>query len=130
MVRGLRAVVGAIVCATTSGLAAHTAASQSAAQSSTARNYVAIGCISREPQASTAGQSGPNTFTITDKRATPPLKYRLDGDAEQLRSHVGHTVETAGPVTPPSSTAGSTNASALPTLKVQSLTYISMTCSK
>jgi len=54
---------------------------------------------------------------------------RLDGDADLLRMHIGHTVEIGGPITPASSTGAGANASAR-TLKVQSLIYISTTCVK
>ena len=85
-----------------------------------AGNFIVIGCVSRE------GQSTQPTFVITDSRAKPPAQYRLDGDLDLLRMHVGHTVEIGGPITPASG-GGSTNARIL---KVQSLTYISMTCVK
>jgi hypothetical protein len=86
-------------------------------------NYIAIGCVFRE------GDSTTPTFVMTDSRAKPPAPYRLDGDADLLRTHVGHTVEIGGPITPASSTGGGANASP-PTLKVHSLIYISTTCVK
>ena len=64
-------------------------------------------------------------FIVTDSRPKPPAQYRLDGDADILRLHVGHTVEIGGPLAPASGGA----AVVMPTLKVQSLTYISTTCS-
>jgi len=137
MAGGLRAATGAVICAATIGLsAAQTAAPQNPPQASTARNFVAIGCISQEAPSATAERGGAATrptFIVTDMRAKPPAKYRLDGDADQLRLHVGHTVEIAGPVAAGSSARGSGNATttaSMPTLKVQSLTYISTTCSK
>ena len=48
-------------------------------------NYIVIGCISRE------GQDAAETFVITDSRATPPARFRLQGDTDLLRIHVGHT---------------------------------------
>jgi hypothetical protein len=86
-------------------------------------SFIVIGCVSRE------GQNTPPTFVMTDSRANPPARYRLEGDADLLRIHVGHTLEIGGPITPASGTRGGANAS-VPTLKVQSLTYISTTCVK
>jgi len=80
-------------------------------------NVIVIGCVSRQ------GEGASAAFIITDPRPKPPAPFRLDGDADLLRMHVGHTVEIGGPVTPASG-AGA----AAPTLKVQSLTYISTTC--
>ena len=79
-------------------------------------NVIVIGCVSRQ------GEGASAAFIITDPRPKPPAPFRLDGDADLLRMHVGHTVEIGGPVTPASGAAA-------PTLKVQSLTYISTTCS-
>jgi hypothetical protein len=86
-------------------------------------NFIVIGCVSRE------GQNTPPTFVMTDSRANPPARYRLEGDADLLRIHVGHTLEIGGPITPASGARGGANASA-PTLRVQSLTYISTACVK
>ena len=134
MERGLRVAIGAIVCAATIGRAAAQTAPQPPGQAPAARNHVVIGCVSRQgPGTPSAGGAAPAraTFTITDTRGNPPATFRLDGDAEQLRLHVGHTLEIAGPIAAGSSARGGVNASpALPTLKVQSLTYISTTCSK
>jgi hypothetical protein len=131
---GLQAAIGAIVGAITVGLSAEqTAAPQNPGVASPARNHVVIGCISRERQSTTpdGDAAGATAFIITDTRGKPPLTYRLDGDAVQLRAHVGHTLEIAGPIVPTSSALGGANAGApVPTLKVQSLTYISMTCPK
>jgi hypothetical protein len=79
-------------------------------------NVIVIGCVSRQ------GEGASATFIITDPRPKPPAPYRLDGDADLLRMHVGHTLEVGGPITPASGATA-------PTLKVQSLTYISTTCS-
>jgi hypothetical protein len=113
-----------MACATTIGLSAAQTAPPTSSQPSMGGNFVAIGCVSRE---------GPTTATliITDTRGKPPLKYRLDGNRDQLAIHVGHTVEIAGPVTPVSSAReGATAPAPLPTLKVQSLTYLATTCAK
>jgi len=85
--------------------------------------FIVIGCVSRE------GQSTPPTFVITDSRSKAPAVYRLEGDADLLRIHVGHTVEIGGPIT--AAPARSTGANAVPrNLKVESLAYISTTCVK
>jgi hypothetical protein len=81
-------------------------------------NYIVIGCISRE------GQGATPTYVITDSRATPPAQYRLDGDADLLRIHVGHTLEIGGAITPAAGGRG------MPTLKAQAVTYISPACVK
>jgi hypothetical protein len=134
MERGLHAASAAIVCAATIGLSATQTAPQNPGQAATARKYVVIGCISREGQSTpSAGRAAPArpAFTITDMRGDPPATYRLDGDAEQLGLHVGHTVEIAGPVTTgPGARGGGNMSSAVATLAVQSLTYISTTCPK
>jgi hypothetical protein len=134
---GLQAAIGAIVCATTIELSAEQTATPqnlaAAGQASPARNHVVIGCVSREAQSTTPDRdaAGGAAFIITDTRGKPPLMYRLDGDADQLRMHVGHTLEITGPIVPTSSARGGANAGTpVPTLKVQSLTYISMTCPK
>ena len=134
MERALQAASAAIVCATTIGLSATQTAPQNPGQASTARKYVVIGCISREerstPSRGNAAPAGP-TFTVTDTRGDSPATYRLGGDAEQLGLHVGHTVEISGPITTPPGARGGGNAGpAVPTLTVQSLTYISTTCPK
>ena len=86
-------------------------------------NLIVIGCVSRQ------GEGASSAFIITDPRPKPPAQYRLDGDADLLRLHVGHTVEIGGPTAPAPNGGGGANA-AIPTLKVQSLTYISTTCSQ
>jgi hypothetical protein len=86
-------------------------------------NFIVIGCISRE------GRDAAETFVITDSRATPPAQYRLQGDTDLLRIHVGHTVEIGGPMTPAPNGRGGASTAA-PALKVQSLIYISTTCSQ
>jgi len=134
MERALQAASAAIVCATTIGLSATQTAPQTPGQASTARKHVVIGCISRAGQSTpSAGSAAPArpTFTITDTRGDSPATYRLDGDAEQLGLHPGHMVEIAGPITiAPSAGAGGNASPAVPTLTVQSLTYISTTCPK
>jgi hypothetical protein len=86
-------------------------------------NFIVIGCVSRE------GQSTPLTFVISDSRSKPPAVYRLEGDADLLRIHLGHTVEIGGPIAPVSAAPSGGNA-AMRTLKVDSLIYISTTCVK
>jgi len=76
-------------------------------------NYIVIGCVSREGQ----------NYVITDGRATPPAKFRLDGDADLMRIHVGHTLEVGGGITPASG-------GGMATIKAQSVVYISPTCIK
>jgi hypothetical protein len=77
--------------------------------------FIVIGCVAAESGA------GSPAFAVTDSRPTPDVKYRLDGDVDLLRFHVGHTVEIEGPVT---------SAGGVRTLKVESLTYLSRSCIK
>jgi hypothetical protein len=82
---------------------------------------IVIGCVSHE------GEATSPTFVISDSRSKPPAIYRLDGNADLLRVHVGHTVEIGGAMTPATGTRSDGNAT---TLKVESLSYISTTCIK
>jgi len=129
MERRVRAAIGAIVWSMMTALAAAQPGIPKDTQLNPGRvtagagNFITIGCVSRE------GQSTPPVFAITDSRSKPPAQYRLEGDPDLLRLHVGHTVEIGGPITPASGTRAGADASA-PTLKVQSLTYISTTCVK
>ena len=82
-------------------------------------NYIVIGCVSRELQGTS------EIFVVTDSRPKPPAQYQLDGDADLFRLHVGRTVEISGTVTP-----AAAGAKSVPTLKAQSLVYISPTCIK
>ena len=129
MERRVRAAIGAIVWSMMTALATAQPGIPKGTQLNPGRvtagagTFIMIGCVGRE------GQSTPPVFAITDSRSKPPAQYRLEGDPDLLRLHVGHTVEIAGPITPASGTRGGASASA-PTLKVQSLTYISTTCVK
>ncbi len=125
----LRATIGAIVWSATIGIAAAQTGIPKGTQlnpglaSAGRGNLIVIGCVSRQ------GEGASSTFTITDPRPKPPAQYRLDGDADLLRLHVGHTVEIGGPTAPAPDGRGGASAAAT-TLKVQSLTYISTTCSQ
>jgi len=129
MERRVRAAIGAIVWSMMTALAAAQPGIPKGTQLNPGRvtagagNFITIGCVSRE------GQSTPPVFAITDSRSKPPAQYRLEGDPDLLGLHVGHTVEIGGPITPASGTRTGADASA-PTLKMQSLTYISTTCVK
>ena len=83
-------------------------------------NLIVIGCVSRQ------GEGATSTFLITDSRPKPPVPYRLAGDADLFRLHVGHTLEIGGSITTAAGLGGS--ASPAFTLNVQSLTYISTAC--
>ena len=129
MERRVRAAIGAIVWSMMTALAAAQPGIPKDTQLNPGRvtagagNFIVIGCVGR------AGQSTPPAFAITDSRSKPPAQYRLEGDPDLLRLHVGHTVEIGGPITPASGMRSGANASA-PTLEVHSLTYISTTCVK
>src|SRR5262245_22278335 len=124
----VRAAIGAILWATSTGLAA----AQSGIPKDTQLNpgrvtaggaFIVIGCVSGE------GQTTPPTFVVTDSRAKPPARFRLEGDGDHLRMHAGHTLEIRGAIKPASGARGGASSS-LPSLQVQSLTYLSTTCVK
>jgi hypothetical protein len=124
----LRAAISAIVWSTMIGIAGAQTGLPKGTQLNPGRatagsgNLIVIGCVSRQ------GQGASAAFIITDPRPKPPAQYRLDGDADLLGMHVGHTLEVGGPITSAPGGAGGA-AAATPTLKVQSLTYISTSCS-
>jgi hypothetical protein len=129
MERRWRSLMGAIAWTTMTGLSAAQTGIPKGTQLNPGRvttgagNFIVIGCVSR------AEQSTPPVLVITDSRPKPPARYRLEGDADLLRLHVGHTVEIGGPITAAADARGAATASP-PTLTVQSLTYISRTCVK
>ena len=86
----------------------------------TTERLVTIGCVSRTT-------AKPEQFLVTDRRGEEPVSYQLDGDAEQLRVHVGHLVEVVGSAAP--APAGSAS-SAKTVVKVERLVYISKTCDR
>ena len=123
----LRIVISAIVWLTMIGIPAAQTGLPKGTQLNPGRtsagggNAIVIGCVSRR------GEGAAAAFIITDTRPKPPAQYRLEGDPELLSMHVGHTVEIGGPLSSATSGPGGANA-APPTLKVQSLTYISTSC--
>ena len=123
---------GAMACMVMSELWAQAAPPQNRpSDTSDTRHYVVIGCLSDAQGSTVGGRRTANSprFLVTDMRGGPVSKYRLEGDDAQLRVHVGHTVEIAGPLSAGTSTRTGPNAGA-PMLKVQSLTYLSPNCSK
>jgi hypothetical protein len=103
---------------------------QTARPAVNAQRYVAIGCVSRDT-ATEAGRSASSAnqprFLITDTRGDQPTVYILDGDAEELSFHVGHTIEVSGTLSP--ATPSTTAASKAPmTMKVVTLTNLSPKC--
>ena len=135
---------GAAICAATIGVFAQAAPAQRGASPpaqrgapppaqpttpETPRRYVVIGCIAREAQPAAAAGRGSSAarFTITDKRSDKPTTYRLQGDAKELDLHVGHTMEVAGTLAPPT---GAGRGSTALVLNVASLTWISTSCQK
>jgi hypothetical protein len=88
----------------------------------TTTRFVTLGCVSRTSEK-------PERFVITDTRGDKPVVYRLDGDPEQLRVHIGHTLEVKGPLSAAPSSSGA-GAAVSAVLKVESLVYISRTCAK
>ena len=90
---------------------------------------VVIGCVSRDGngQASPGPSGVEGRYLITDTRMKTPVPYRLDADPDLLRFHVGHMVEIAGSLAAARGAAGTGNGG---TIKVEALTYLSMTCTK
>ena len=129
MERRLRSLVGALAWTAMTGLSAAQTGIPKGTQLNPGRvtagagNFIVIGCVSREEQRT------PPVFVITDSRPKPPARYRLEGDVDLLRLHVGHTVEIGGPIAPAADARDAASAR-VPTLTVQSLTYISRTCVK
>jgi hypothetical protein len=129
MERRWRSLIGGIAWTTMTGLSVAQTGIPKGTQLNPGRvtagagSFIVIGCVSREEQSTTP------VFVITDSRAKPPARYRLEGDVDLLRLHVGHTVEIAGPITPAADAREGASAR-LPTLTVQSLTYISRACVK
>jgi hypothetical protein len=126
MARTIGAAICAAIWAATSGLAAMQTGNPKDTQLNPDRvaaggHAIVIGCISRE------GDGQAPRFVITDTRPQPPARYRLEGDSDLLRFHVGHMVEIAGPLAGAASGGGTANAR---TLKVEALTYLSLTCTK
>jgi hypothetical protein len=128
MQTGVRAAISAIVWLTMIGIPGAQTGLPKGTQLNPGRmsagngNVIVIGCVSRR------GEGAAVAFIITDPRPKPPVQYRLEGDADLLSMHVGHTLEIGGPITSATGGPGGADAAA-PTLKVQSLTYISTSCS-
>ncbi|HUR35874.1 MAG TPA: hypothetical protein VM032_18850 [Vicinamibacterales bacterium] len=116
MIRVASLTTGAILLGST--LAPGQSAPPRSAATGAPVRFVAIGCITAQ------GTPAARRYVITDRRGDSPTTYRLQGDTTQLQTHVGHTVEVAGPLTAPP--AGS----AQYVLRVSSLAWISNTCKK
>ena len=127
MARTIRAAACAAIWATAMALAAGQTGNLKDTQlnpdriAAAGNRAILIGCISRE------GNNQASRFVLTDTRPQTPVHYRLEGDADLLRFHVGHMVEIAGSLT--AARGGAATASA-GMLKVEALTYLSTTCTK
>lgn len=104
--------------ASTSGAALLAQTRANSSSTSPSGRYGAIGCLARQ------GTGTASRFTIVDRRGDAPTTYRVQGDAELLTKHVGHTVELLGSLTPPPAGNGQY------TLKVNSLVWIASSCSR
>jgi hypothetical protein len=125
MGRRIAAAIGATMWATTIGLAAAQTGKLKDTQLNpdgvaASKRAIVIGCVSRD------GNAQPARYLITDTRMKTAVRYRLDADPDLLRFHLGHMVEIAGSLAAPRSSAG-TGAG---TIKVEALTYLSLTCTK
>ena len=126
MVRRLSYAAGGMVCVTLAGVSAQAATPQNPQPApADAKRYVVFGCVSRATPAANNSAAASPKFLITDARGDKPVAYRLDGDESTLTFHVGHTVEVSGPLSTAPSSTGGPNALVL---KVNSLTYLSLTC--
>jgi len=83
------------------------------------KRAVVIGCVGRD------GSGPASRYMITDTRPQTPVQYRLDADPDLLRFHVGHLVEIVGPLA-----AAKGGPAGAATIKVEALTYLTMTCVK
>ena len=96
MTRTFAATVCAIVSAATIGLTAGQTGNLKDTQlnpdriAAPGRRAIVIGCVGRDVSAQAS------RYQLTDTRAQPAVQYRLEGDADLLRFHVGHVVEIAG----------------------------------
>lgn len=104
----------ALILATAAG-GAQTQPSNSS--TSPSGRYVAIGCLSKQ------GTGAAARYLVTDPRGETPTTYRVQGDAEQLARHVGHTVEVAGTLTPPANAGGQN------LLRMNTIGWIASNCS-
>ena len=124
MARTITGIVGAAAWAMAIGLAAAQTGRLKDTQLhpdgvAASKRAIVIGCVSRD------GNGPPARYLITDSRMKTPVQYRLDADADLLRFHVGHLVEIAGSLVAPRGGAGAAG-----TIKVEALTYLSLTCTK
>ena len=101
-----------------SGTALFAQTRANSASTSPSGRYGAIGCLARQ------GTGTASRFTVVDRRGDAPTTYRVQGDAELLTKHVGHTVEVMGSLTPPAAGTGQY------TLKVTSLVWVASTCTR
>jgi hypothetical protein len=99
------------VCLVVTALIVAASAAQAQSPTPGPTTMVVIGCLER---------GGPGGFLIKDFRNGLP--YRLEAKAETLDWHVGHHLEVHGVIQ-----SGSSSDS--PTLKVESVLYLSPTCS-
>jgi hypothetical protein len=124
---------GALACTATIVLNAQRGGGPPRPSATAGEKFVVIGCITREPAPAGAargrGQAAPR-FTLVDARGETPARYELQGDAEQLDLHTGHTMEVKGPLS--TSTARGTARGAAPTLvmKVETMTWLASSCAK
>ena len=113
----MRPIALAILVATLSASGALAQTRANSASTSPSGRYVAIGCLSKQ------GTGAAARYLVTDPRGEKPTTYRVQGDAEQLARHVGHTVEVAGALTPPASASGQY------LLKMNTIGWIASSCS-
>jgi hypothetical protein len=113
--RTTTAFIASVVIGLSGTAMAQTTTTRRAAGVSSGR-FVAIGCLTKQ------GTGAAVRYLLTDRRGDAPTTYRLQGDRAQLEPQVDHTVEAAGPLSPPP--AGSRQY----VLRVNSLTWLASSC--
>ena len=100
---------------------------------SAGERFVLIGCITREPAAAGAargrGQAA-SRYILVDTRDETPARYEIQGDAEQLDLHTGHTMEVKGPLTPTAARGTARGSAPTFVMKVESMTWLASSCAK
>lgn len=114
----MRLLIVLALAVSTSGAALLAQTRANSSSTSPSGRYGAIGCLARQ------GTGTASRFTIIDKRGDRPTTYRVQGDAELLTKHVGHTVEVMGSLTPPAAGTGQY------TLRVNNLVWIASSCAR
>jgi hypothetical protein len=126
--------LGILACSATIVLSAQRGGGPARPGANSGERFTVIGCIRATAPPSAApgrgrGQAAPR-FTLVDRRNDPPVTYQLEGDAEQLDLHTGHTMEVKGPLTTPAARGTARGQAPTLVMKVESMTWIASSCAK